>query len=102
MTQQDDTCKVTDIKKSGNKTAWKMRCNNDGQNQKMSGRGEITHDKGSYQGKTHMSGTTDGEKFDMTSTYRGKRIGKACDTEKHDPTGGKMDGVNQFKGMFGF
>ena len=100
MTQQDDSCKVTNIKQSGSKTTWKMRCNKEGQ--KMTGNGEITHGKGSYHGKTHMRGTTDGEKFEMTATYRGKRIGKACDTEKHDPTGGKMEGMKDLKGMFGF
>jgi hypothetical protein len=99
MMQQDGDCKVSDVNNSGNKTTWKMRCNGDGQ--KMTGSGEITHSNNSYQGKSHMSGMADGEKIDMTATYRGKRIGKACDTSS-TPVVVKskaMDDMNDMMGM---
>ncbi|OHC91745.1 MAG: hypothetical protein A3J87_06045 [Sideroxydans sp. RIFOXYB12_FULL_59_6] len=98
MMEQDGNCKVSDIKHSGNKTTWKMRCNGDGQ--KMNGSGEITHNKSSYQGKSRMSGTADGEKFDMTATYRGKRIGTSCDTSAPVVVKSKaMDDMNDMMGM---
>jgi hypothetical protein len=98
MMERDGNCKVTDVKHSGSKTTWKMRCDGDGQ--KMSGSGEITHSKSSYQGTSRMSGTADGEKFDMTASYRGKRIGQACDTSDPVVVGGKgMEDMNEMMGM---
>ncbi|MBA3024594.1 MAG: DUF3617 domain-containing protein [Gammaproteobacteria bacterium] len=98
MMERDGNCKVTDVKHSGSKTTWKMRCDGDGQ--KMSGSGEISHSKNSYQGKSRMSGTADGEKFDMTATYRGKRIGSSCDTSDPVVVGGKgMEDMNEMMGM---
>ncbi len=98
MMEQDGNCKVTDVKHSGNKTTWKMRCDGDGQ--KMSGSGQITHSKSSYQGTTHMTGTADGEKVYMKASYRGKRIGTACDTSAPPVMGGKgMDDMNDMMGM---
>ncbi|MBU0688106.1 MAG: DUF3617 domain-containing protein [Gammaproteobacteria bacterium] len=98
MMERDGNCKVSDVKHSGSKTTWKMRCDGDGQ--KMSGSGEITHGKSSYQGTSRMSGTADGEKFDMTASYRGKRIGKSCDTSDPVVVGGKgMEDMNEMMGM---
>jgi hypothetical protein len=98
MMEQDSNCKVTDVKHSGSKTTWKMRCDGDGQ--KMSGSGEISHSKNSYQGKSRMSGTADGEKIDMTATYRGKRIGTSCDTSAPVVVKSKaMDDMNDMMGM---
>lgn len=61
MMQDDGNCKISDIKTSGIKTTWKVRCDGDGQ--KMRGSGEITHNRDSYQGKMRMSGTADGKKW---------------------------------------
>jgi len=98
MMEQDGNCKVTDVKHSGSKTTWKIRCDGDGQ--KMSGSGEITHSKNSYQGTSRMSGTADGEKVDMKVSYRGKRIGKSCDTSDPVIVGGKgMEDMNDMMGM---
>lgn len=97
MMEQDGNCKVTDVKHSGNKTTWKVRCDGDGQ--KMSGSGEITHSKNSYQGTTHMTGTADGEKVDMKASYRGKRIGAACDTSA--PMVANMKGMEDMNDMMG-
>lgn len=98
MMERDGNCKVTDVKHSGSKTTWKIRCDGDGQ--KMSGSGEITRSKSSYQGTSRMSGTADGEKFDMTASYRGKRIGTSCDTSDPVVVGGKgMEDMNDMMGM---
>lgn len=98
MMQDDSNCKVSDVKTSGNKVTWKVRC--DGNGQKMSGGGEITHGKSSYKGTMHMSGTADGEKVDMKASYSGKRIGQACDTSAPVVMGGKgMEHMNDMMGM---
>lgn len=98
MMQDDGNCKISDIKTSGSKTTWKVRCEGDGQ--KMSGSGEITQSKSSYQGKMHMSGTADGEKMEMNATYRGKRIGTTCDTSAPPVVGGKgMEDMNDMMAM---
>ena len=98
MMQDEGNCKVSDVKTSGNKVTWKVRCDGDGQ--KMSGGGEITHSMSSYQGTMHMSGTADGEKVDMKASYRGKRLGEACDTSAPPVVGGKsMEDMNEMMGM---
>ncbi|MDD2929290.1 MAG: DUF3617 family protein [Sideroxydans sp.] len=98
MMQDDSNCKVTNVKHSGSKTTWKVRC--DGNGQKMSGGGEITHSKNSYQGSMQMSGTADGEKVDMNASYHGKRIGQTCDTSAPVVVSGKgMENMNDMMGM---
>lgn len=64
----DQDCKMSDVKIVGNKTTWKMKC--DGR-KPMEGEGEMTRGNGSYSGKTvfHM------KRRDMTMVYEGKRIG---------------------------
>lgn len=78
QTMQDKECKITDVKKSGNKTTWKMRCVRNGE--VMNGNGEFTSLADGYQGVTRMSGKSGGQAIDMTSNFRGKRVGPACDT----------------------
>ncbi len=70
---KDESCRTTDLRKSGNKTSYKIVCQ--GKN-KMTGTGEF-EDQGSdgYRGKMRMTGTMDGEKMDMTQKFSGKRIG---------------------------
>lgn len=82
-TTTDKDCQISDVKISGNKSSWKMRCNHDGE--VMTGIGEITSTPDSYQGKMQISGTSDGKPMNMTTTYRGKRIGPACDTSQPSP-----------------
>ena len=79
-TSQDKDCQMSDVKISGNKSSWKMRCNHDGE--VMTGTGEITSTPNSYQGKMQISGVSGGEKMNMTTNYRGKRVGPACDSSK--------------------
>lgn len=78
--QQDKECKMTDIKTSGNKTTWKMRCDHKGEI--MNGTGEITSTASSYQGVSHLSGKSGGENIDMTMRYSGKKLGQSCDASQ--------------------
>lgn len=80
-------CEMTDIRTSGNKTSWKVRCNHDGD--VMTGTGENTGNADSYEGRMSMTGKSQGRNIDMTQTYRGKRIGGSCDTEEQ---------INKIKG----
>lgn len=101
MMQDDGNCKISDIKHTDNKITWKVHCDGDGQ--KMSGSGEMTYNKNSYRGKMRMSGTADGEKMEMSATYRGKRIGIACDTSTAPVVSGKdMEDIKKLKDLFGF
>ncbi len=81
--RKDKNCEMTDIRTVGNKTTWKMRCDNKGDI--MTGDGEITRSSGAYQGKTHLSGQMDGEPVEMNQTYNGRKIGGACDTAAPPP-----------------
>ena len=80
---QDKDCKTTDVKITGNKTSYKVRCVHDGE--VMNGTGDITATADSYHGTMHLSGKSGGEPMDMTTTYRGKRVGPACDTSQPGP-----------------
>jgi hypothetical protein len=82
LVPQQDNCKVSDVKRSGNKVSFKMACQ-DGAD-KYSGTGEITSTKDSYSGVMKMKGTVDGEAMDVTQTFSGKKVGScnAGDQEK--------------------
>lgn len=77
---KDKECEMTDVKFSGNKTSWKMRCNHKGEI--MTGSGEQTTAPDSYQGTVHFSGKSEGHDMNMTQTYNSKRVGGTCDTEE--------------------
>ena len=66
---RDQDCKMGDVKVSGNKSSWTMKC--DGMNQ-MTGEGEMTRGEGTYSGKTIMHAIDGGE---MKMVYEGKRVG---------------------------
>ncbi|HYD42611.1 MAG TPA: DUF3617 domain-containing protein [Anaeromyxobacter sp.] len=68
----DDRCKVTDVKKSGNKMTWKMVCEGP---DAMTGTGEIVHTKNSFDGKMSMHMP----QGDMTMKMKGKLVGGDCD-----------------------
>lgn len=68
----DKGCKMSDVKKNGNKTTWKARCDHDGKI--MTGIGEQTTNANGYTGKMQFSG--DG--MNMSMTYSGKRLGGSC------------------------
>lgn len=69
----DKTCKIDDIKESGNTVRWKMSCK--GEEGPMAGTGEITYAGQSYSGTTTMAGKSGGQSFNMTQKYSGKRVG---------------------------
>lgn len=126
QSMQDKECKMTDVQTSGNKTSWKMHCVRNGE--VMNGSGEITSSADSYQGVTRMSGKSGGQPIDMTSNFKGKRIGPACDTaqqtreieaaqkqmknkepgskkpaaEAPPPSDSVLDNAKKLKGAFGF
>lgn len=76
----DKSCEVMDVKSSGNKTSWKVRCNQNGDI--MTGVGESSGSADKNEGTIRLSGVSHGTKIDMTQTYSNKRIGGACDTEE--------------------
>ena len=66
--KQDDNCKMTESKLSGNKFTWKVVCTG---KSKGTGEGEIVYKGTSYEGKM----TFNSEGMKMTSRYQAKRIG---------------------------
>lgn len=72
-------CTVTDVKTTGNKTTWRMQCTRKGET--ITGVGEMTGTPDNSEGKMRITGTMDGEKIDMTQTYKNRRIGGACDSD---------------------
>lgn len=98
MMKQEGDCKISDLKTSGNKTTWKMRCDHNGD--VMSGTGEVTHKTDSYQGVTRLSGKSEGNDINMTANFSGKRLGTACDTSAAPVATVKgMENVNEMMGM---
>lgn len=65
---KDRDCKMIDVKVTGNKAIWKMKCEG---KSPMEGEGEMTRGEGSYSGKTVFR-MKHGE---MKMVYAGKRIG---------------------------
>lgn len=69
----DDSCKFSNLKKSGATTSWKMVCS--GQT-KMSGEGSMTLNSDSYEGSsTMLMDLGGGEQMKMKTSYKGKRLG---------------------------
>lgn len=98
LMKQSGDCEISNVKTSGNKTTWNMRCDQDGQ--QMKGSGEITHKSDSYQGVAHLSGINDGQPFNMTATYSGKRLGAPCDPSAPPVVAAPgMENLNEMMGM---
>ena len=70
--QRNGECKTVDAKRTGNKYNFKMVC--EGKN-KMTGVGEVTFGDGSYEGRTQMTGTVEGQPMNMVQSYSAKKIG---------------------------
>ncbi len=67
-------CKMIDSKRSGNKQTFKFAC--DGKDGKYTIAGETEQlGKDAYRGKMQSSGVRDGEKFNMSTAFSGKRVG---------------------------
>jgi hypothetical protein len=71
-------CVISDVKTSGNKTSWSMRCDQEGQI--MSGTGEMSGTPDNSQGKMHLVGSGK-QAFEMNQTYASKRLGGSCNTQ---------------------
>ncbi|TAJ82612.1 MAG: DUF3617 family protein [Gallionellaceae bacterium] len=97
LMKQNGSCEISDMKSSGNKTTWKMRCNTG--SEESTGSGEVTYKKDSFQGVIRLSGKSQGQPLDMTENYRGKRIGTACDTDNAAVATRGMENVNDMMGM---
>jgi hypothetical protein len=69
-------CEMTDVKISGNKSSWKMRCAKDGD--VMTGSGELTSTPDRTEGVIKMNS----KQGDMTMNFVNKRIGGACDPDE--------------------
>ncbi len=74
-----DNCKTSNVKKTGNKTTWNMRCDQNGEI--TTGSGEQITSADSYSGKTQMVSKVNGRSFKMNMIYSGKRIGGNCEAE---------------------
>ena len=69
---KNSDCKMDDMKRSGNKTTFKMSCAG---KHPMTGNGEIENNGDSYRGTMHIVGKMEGEDVDMKQSFSGKRIG---------------------------
>lgn len=67
-----ENCKMLESKRSGNKVTYKMACTG---KDAMTVAGETTFGTNAYDGKMMMSGKADGQSFEMSQTYSGKRVG---------------------------
>ena len=97
LMQRDSNCKVTDVKKSGAKTTWKMKCDNNGEI--MTGSGEVKHKADSFQGTSRMTGKANGADVDMTANYQGRKLGVTCDTNDPPETAKMAGDMGDMMGM---
>lgn len=72
-------CELSDVKVSGNKSSWKMRCKQNGEI--MTGSGEMTGNSDKSEGTLRMSGKSGGQDMAMTFKHQGKRIGGSCEAK---------------------
>lgn len=77
---KDKECEMSDVKISGNKTSWTVKCNRKGE--VWTGNGEQTSTGDSYQGTMHLTGKSGKRDMNMTTSYSGKRLGGSCDSEE--------------------
>lgn len=73
----DKDCEMTDMKVSGNKSSWKMRCTKNGE--VMTGSGEMSATPDRTEGTIHFTTAKTGT---MTMSFVNKRIGGACDPDE--------------------
>jgi hypothetical protein len=84
MVPKQQDCRMTDIRRSGNRTTFTMVCEG---KDRITGTGDIESDAAAYRGTIRMRGTMDGRPLDMTQNFSGRKIG-ACTYEdprkRHD------------------
>ena len=76
---KNDDCRISDVKTSGNKTTWKVSCEQDGKID--TGFGESVGDANKSEGVMHFSDKSGGRNIDITHTHKLKRMGGACNTD---------------------
>lgn len=86
--QQDD-CRVTDVRTTGNKVSYKMVCT--GKNP-MTGEGEITSTPSAYEGKIRARSTKKGEEMEFTQSFSGKKVGACTDQTQQVVAAAKAQG----------
>lgn len=67
-----ENCRMLESKRVGSKVTYRMACTG---KDAMTISGETTYGATSYEGRMVMTGATQGQSFDMTQTYSGKRVG---------------------------
>lgn len=78
--KNDGSCKMTDVKQSGNTVKFKGSCVQDGRKMEMSG--ETRYDAGTFNSTMHMRGEGhDGQPMNVTMTSTGKKLGGSCDPQ---------------------
>lgn len=78
---KDKDCQYTDVKISGKKSSWKVRCEHNGEVSSGSGESTIINEH-SMEGTMHMSSQSGGREIHITMKQSGKFIGGSCDTEE--------------------
>lgn len=76
----DKECETSDVRVSGNKTLWKVRCTKNGEI--MNGSGEMSGNMDQSEGSLRLSGKSGGQNVEMTMKHRSKRLGGACDSDE--------------------
>jgi hypothetical protein len=69
-------CKVVDTKRSGNTVRYRMECSG---KEPLTADGEMTWAGDSYSGKMHMVSKSQGEGFEMSQTFSGRKVGECND-----------------------
>jgi hypothetical protein len=69
----ENSCKVLDAKQVGNKSTFKLACD-DGKN-KYTGMGEVERSGDTTKGVIRMTGTMEGKPVDMTQSFSSRKVG---------------------------
>ena len=70
---KDEKCQYTDLKKTGNHVAWKMKCTG---SSNMDGHGELTFESSTaYHGKIDMTMQSEGQSMNTHLEFKARRLG---------------------------
>ena len=72
MVPKQQDCRMTDVRRSGNRTTFTIVCEG---KDKITGTGDIESDANGYRGTMRLQGTMDGRPVNMTQNFSGQRIG---------------------------
>lgn len=77
MVPKQQDCRMTDVRRSGNRTTFTVVCEG---KDKFTGTGDIESDANAYRGTMRLLGTMDGRPVNMTQNFSGRKLG-ACTYE---------------------